>query len=343
MENPAVSLLVAVYNTEAFLPNCLRSLLNQTLKNIEIIIVNDGSTDGSQEVIDDFAKKDSRIKTIVQENQGLGAVRNKGIEAASGEYVAFIDSDDWIEADYCEAMYEKAQLGKADLVLCDYAVEIEDTDKTVYPEVGKAYKEKPTAELIADLLKGKVSGFSWNKLYSRDLIKRHHLTFPLRDELENIEDQYFSFRCLLFANHVAFVTKPLYHYRVHLSSIVQKYQKGLFQNGLTLYEANFDCLTKHGKLSPFHEALQVFMINHGCNSILNECKSQNKSPLSEKYKNISRICACTEFRRKIPTTQPTNFDAKKRLLLMLIRLRFTPAVYGFAAIYQKMIEYRMKK
>ncbi|MDI5788797.1 glycosyltransferase [Bacillus licheniformis] len=80
------------------------------LENIEIIIVNDGSTDGSQKIIDHYARKDGRIKTIQQDNQGLGAVRNKGIEAASGEYLAFIDSDDWIEPDYCQSMYEKRRM-----------------------------------------------------------------------------------------------------------------------------------------------------------------------------------------------------------------------------------------
>ncbi|MFN2744359.1 MULTISPECIES: glycosyltransferase [Bacillus] len=343
MENPAVSLLVAVYNTEAFLPNCLQSLVSQTLKNIEIIIVNDGSTDGSQKIIDHFAKKDSRIKTIVQENQGLGAVRNKGIEAAAGEYLAFIDSDDWIEADYCRSMYEKAQAEDADLVICDYAVDIQDTEKTVYPEIAKTYAGKPKDAFIKDLLRGKVSGFSWNKLYRRRLIEQHQLVFPLRDELENIEDQYFSFRCLLYANAAVFVEQPLYHYRVHLSSIVQKYQAGLFDDGLALYEANMDCLTKRGELPALKEELQVFLINHGCNSILNEVKSRNKSPSAEKYKNIRRICTCPEFRGKIPAVDLTAFDSKKKLLLLLVRWRLIPAVYGFAAIYQKMIEYRMKK
>ncbi|MEC1500409.1 glycosyltransferase [Bacillus sonorensis] len=343
MENPAVSLLVAVYNTEAFLPNCLQSLLSQTLKNIEIIIVNDGSTDGSQKIIDHFARKDGRIKVIKQENQGLGAVRNKGIDEASGEYLAFIDSDDWIEADYCQAMYEKAKAEEAELVICDYAVEMQGTGKTICPEIGKNYAGKPKNAYIADLLKGKVSGFSWNKLYKRSLIEQHQLTFPLRGELENIEDQYFSFRCLLFAEAAAFVTKPLYHYRVHLASIVQKYQAGLFEDGLTLYGANLDCLAKHGKLQTLEDALDVFIVNHGLSSILNECKSLNKKSGAQKYKNIRRICASPEFRKNIPAVDPEVFDSKQKLLLLLIRCRLMPAVYGFAALYQKMIEYRMKK
>ena len=119
----------------------MQSLISQTLKNIEIIIVNDGSTDGSQKIIDHYARKDGRIKTIQQDNQGLGAVRNKGIEAASGEYLAFIDSDDWIEPDYCQSMYEKAKDEDADLVICDYAVEIQDTEKRSARTSGRTMKE----------------------------------------------------------------------------------------------------------------------------------------------------------------------------------------------------------
>lgn len=157
-----------------FLPNCLQSLISQTLKNIEIIIVNDGSTDGSQKIIDHYARKDGRIKTIRQENQGLGAVRNKGIEAASGEFLAFIDSDDWIEPDYCQSMYEKAK--DEDATLSSVIM----PSKFRIPENGlpghrENYEGKPKEAFIKALLKGQVSGFSWNKLYRRSLIEQHKL------------------------------------------------------------------------------------------------------------------------------------------------------------------------
>ncbi len=106
METPAVSLLVAVYNTETYIKTCLESLRNQTVDNIEIIIVNDGSADASPDIAEEYAKNDNRFRVIHQENQGLGAVRNKGIEAARGDFIAFIDSDDWIEPDYCERMLQ---------------------------------------------------------------------------------------------------------------------------------------------------------------------------------------------------------------------------------------------
>lgn len=118
METPAVSLLVAVYNTETYIRTCLESLRNQTMDNIEIIIVNDGSADASPDIAEEYAKMDNRFKVIHQENQGLGAVRNKGIEAARGEFIAFIDSDDWIEPDYCEQMLSSIVSLDVNSVIC---------------------------------------------------------------------------------------------------------------------------------------------------------------------------------------------------------------------------------
>lgn len=158
METPAVSLLVAVYNTETYIRTCLESLRNQTVDNIEIIIVNDGSADASPDIAEEYAKNDHRFRVIHQENQGLGAVRNKGIEAARGEFIAFIDSDDWIEPDYCERMLQEAD-DKTDLVICNYAAEFEDTGKTMISDIAETYQEQPKEHYIKAVFEGKVRGF----------------------------------------------------------------------------------------------------------------------------------------------------------------------------------------
>ena len=110
-----ISVVVPVYNVEAYLERCLDSLINQTLSDIEIICVNDGSTDSSPEKLEEFAKKDSRIKIINQENGGLSAARNTGIEAATGEYIGFVDSDDYVDLDFYEKLYNAATSHNADI------------------------------------------------------------------------------------------------------------------------------------------------------------------------------------------------------------------------------------
>ncbi|KYD06304.1 glycosyltransferase family 2 protein [Bacillus atrophaeus] len=342
METPAVSLLVAVYNTEAYLPKCLSSLLNQTLDNIEIIIVNDGSTDASPRIIQEFVQKDARIRVIDQKNQGLGAVRNKGLKEARGEFVAFIDSDDWVEPDYCLQMYEKAKTDKADLVICNYAAEFEETGKTVHSTIAETYQEKTKEHYMKSLFEGKVSGFSWNKLYRRTMIEAHQLSFPLRGELEHIEDQFFSFRAHFFSERVSYIEDPLYHYRIHMTSIVQSYQKKLFDYGVALYEANVQFLMEHGKLEDYQKELDFFIVQHGSVCLLNEWKRSNNRLLGEKFKNVSRICGDPVFRLGLSKTGTAPFDAKRSCLLVLARLKMVPFVSLASALYQRAIEHKMK-
>ncbi|MDR2160688.1 MAG: glycosyltransferase, partial [Desulfovibrio sp.] len=116
-EYPKVSVIIPVYNTEPYLRRCLDSVCGQTLREIEIICVNDGSTDGSLEILREYAQKDSRVKVIeLEENKGAGAARNAGIDAARGEYIGFVDSDDYVDLDFYETLYVKAQETQAEVV-----------------------------------------------------------------------------------------------------------------------------------------------------------------------------------------------------------------------------------
>ncbi|MFP7322309.1 glycosyltransferase family 2 protein [Bacillus spizizenii] len=341
METPAVSLLVAVYNTETYIRTCLESLRNQTLNNIEIIIVNDGSADDSPEIAEEYAKNDHRFRVFHQENQGLGAVRNKGIDAARGEFIAFIDSDDWIEPDYCERMLQAAD-DKTDLVICNYAAEFEDTGKTMISDITETYQNQPKEQYIKALFEGKVRGFSWNKLYRRNMVEAHRLSFPLRGELEHVEDQFFSFRAHFFARSVSYVKASLYHYRIHLSSIVQSYQKKLFESGLALYEANAAFLQENNKLEAYQKELDTFMVLHSSICMLNEWKTSGSRRLLEKLRNVGVICADPVFRESLSKTGTAPFDAKRSCLLLMAKYRMIPFVAMASAVYQRAIEYKMR-
>ena len=123
-----ISVILPVYNTSKYLHACLSSLLNQTFHDFEIVAINDGSTDDSLSILQDFANKDSRIRIIDQKNQGIGAARNLGIQLANGTYIAFIDSDDTLELRMLECLYKKAVEESLDIVVCDY-IEYEETSK----------------------------------------------------------------------------------------------------------------------------------------------------------------------------------------------------------------------
>ncbi|MBR4316077.1 MAG: glycosyltransferase, partial [Alphaproteobacteria bacterium] len=121
MKNKKISIIVPVYNVQKYLDKCLKSIISQTLTDIEIILVDDGSTDSSGLICDKYAKKDKRIKVVHQKNARQGAARNAGIKLATGDYIGFVDSDDYITSDMFEKLYKKAYIYDADIVMCDYA------------------------------------------------------------------------------------------------------------------------------------------------------------------------------------------------------------------------------
>ena len=160
-----ISVIVPVYNTEKYLPKCLDSLVNQTLKDIEIIIVNDGSPDNSQKIIDDYVKKYKNIKAFEKKNGGLSDARNYGIKKASGEYIAFLDSDDYVTVDMYEKMYKKAISQHFDMVVCDLNYVYND-------KVVKAYSN--IKDDTTDIRKAMINIYpaAWNKIFKKELFDR---------------------------------------------------------------------------------------------------------------------------------------------------------------------------
>ncbi len=212
-----VSVIVPVYNVEEYLPKCLDSVINNTLSDIEIIIVNDGSTDNSSKIIAKYQKKDKRIKVINQENCGLGSARNKGLEKAMGEYIAFIDSDDWIEKDMLEFMYNHAFEKKSDIVICSY--------KNIYN-----HKEEVNIipdQIINDTIAGKNSRIfnifsAWCKIYKRDFLNKSKVKF-VEDKVW-YEDFSFSVKLLSMTTKIDIINKPLYNYVIRNNSIMNNFK-----------------------------------------------------------------------------------------------------------------------
>lgn len=189
-ENPIISLIVPVYNVENYLSDCLDSAINQTLKNIEIIAINDGSTDNSLRVLKKYATKDKRIKIINQKNKGLSSSRNRGIDIARGDYLFFLDSDDTLELFALELLYEKAKQNNSLLVMANYT-RIEFGGKKMLR------KALLTENLIKGFLNGDIRPPAWNKLYKREMIEKNNFRFA---EGMYYEDRLSSFEILFYAN-----------------------------------------------------------------------------------------------------------------------------------------------
>jgi glycosyltransferase involved in cell wall biosynthesis len=207
---PAISVVVPVYNVEAFLAECLDSLLAQTFEDFEVLLVNDGSTDGSQAVIDRYTDADSeRFRSFIKPNGGLADARNFGMERALGEYLAFVDADDELEPDFLESLHSVAQGRGADLVISGIVGFVDDCEPIPYiPEpdmsvfgVGLAHEPR---------LLYRVDASACDKLYARELFERAGIGFPVGMAFEDVPTTY---RLLAHAHRVEKVDRPMYRYR----------------------------------------------------------------------------------------------------------------------------------
>ena len=219
--NPKVSVIIPVYNTEAYVEEAIRSIMNQTLTDIEIIIINDGSTDNSLEVIQSLAKEDKRIIVLSQENRGLSEVRNCGVNNAKGEYIYFMDSDDLLVQEALEFCYIKCHQEKLDFTFFDAEIFYDDSTKHLsfdYNRTSFLEKKKYSGpEVLEQMIDKKIYRSSaCLYLISHHFIKTHQLAF-----FPKIihEDELYSFQLYISAQRVSFINQPFYKRRVRKDSI----------------------------------------------------------------------------------------------------------------------------
>ena len=207
---PKVSVIVPFYNVENYIEKCLETLVNQTLKDIEIILVNDGSKDRSIDIVNKFLKQyPEKIVYLEKENGGLSDARNFGIPHAKGEYIAFLDSDDYVEKDMYENMYELAKKEDSDMVECDFYWEYPDKLKK---DEGIIYHGKK--EMIE-----KVRVVAWNKLIKKEILEKSDVKFPKGLRYEDVE---FTYKLVPYIEKVSFLKKPCVHYVQREGSISNK-------------------------------------------------------------------------------------------------------------------------
>ena len=222
---PQISIIVPNYNTEKYLPRCLKSLVNQTFKDIEIIVIDDGSKDDSVKIMRQFAEKDNRIKVITQKNSGPATARNKGLDAATGKYLMFCDSDDWYEPNMCEVMFNTIEKKKTDIVCCHNFFDYDEN--LPKSEDQKIIEFKKIVPLFCPNKKGKkkltykniitTNVMLWNKIWRHDIIKQYKIRFP--DGHEH-DDNAMWYKYAGVAKNIYYLKKPLYHYFIRSGSIM---------------------------------------------------------------------------------------------------------------------------
>lgn len=271
METPVISVICPIYNMEVSLTTCITSILNQTFKDFELILIDDGSTDGSGKICDRFAATDNRVRAIHKLNAGVSAARQAGIELARGKYTIHVDPDDWIAPDMLENLYEKAAEEDADMVIADYYVNTE-TQETY--EI-----QKPTAldpiTVLHDLFYG-LHGNCWNKLIRRECYSDYGIKFPA--DISFREDFCVIVQLLLHPVKIAYLNRAFYHYvrnsnpnsiteavnpkKLHDQLVVidhvRSYLNGAFPECLNILKADVACWLIESGFKTAHEVRHDF-------------------------------------------------------------------------------------
>lgn len=243
MSAPKVSVIVPVYKAEAYLHRCVDSLLAQTMSEFELLLIDDGSPDGSGAICDGYAARDSRVRVFHKSNGGVSSARQCGVDNACGEYIIHADPDDWVEPAMLEELYAKAVSENADVVICDYFIECIS---------GSYYsKQQPSKNDASTVLREffvNLHGSCCNKLVRREAILQYNVRFDTR--LSYCEDTYYHSTLLVNPVSIAYLPKAFYHYdqRMNTNSIVSKYNAESFEYDKML----------HGKYSSLLKGTAAF-------------------------------------------------------------------------------------
>lgn len=262
---PKVSVIVPIYNVEKYLEKCINSLLSQTLEDIQIILVNDGSKDNSGNIAKEYEKNNKdRVIYVEKENGGLSDARNYGLKYATGDFIAFLDSDDYIEKNAYEEMYNKAIEENADYVECDFIWEFPNKIR-----VDKQYPYKNKKEMLSF-----VRVVAWNKLIKRQLITDNNLEFPKGLRYEDVE---FTYKLIPFINKFAYVDKPFIHY-VQREGSIANVQNERTAEIFTVLDNVIEFYKKNNIYEEYRDELEYNYARYLlCSSLKRMCKIKDKT------------------------------------------------------------------
>lgn len=317
-----ISIIIPVYNSSQYLNECIQSVVNQSYKDFECILIDDGSSDGSEIICNQWKQKDSRIKVIHQSNQGVSKARNKGIAEAQGEYITFIDSDDWIDSNYLNTLLQPIEEYNVDLVVCGLQQHYSNgAFKNYSYKTGIIHIEQQDTNAFTDINKKFLLFGPVIKLYKRTIIQAHNIHFP--PEYTYGEDLLFNYSYLEYVKTVYIVDQCLYHYRITgsgtLSSIKRInqfeidyvqwnilkdffYKKNLWNDYSTsyLYHRLWWCM--YDAILSFPECLKGKSIKYKIQYIKQIVSITEVKQLSQYIKNIHvsqwiKICICQRMYR----------------------------------------------
>jgi len=345
-----VSVIIPTYNREKTIENAIQSVLNQTYTNLEVICINDGSTDSSLNILDELSIKDSRIVVLDKKNEGAAKARNDGIDISRGEYIMFLDSDDWLERTTIEESYNAIIEKKSDICFFTYIREFENCSKVknIYFEDKIFFDEnecknilcKRVLGLYGDLLKYPENLDALSplciKLYRSDLIKNNNIRIVDTSLICTCEDGLFNVEAFYYAKSAVYINKPLYHYRKYNpNSITTGYKKNLYNGWQNLYRLMREFIDSHECDSSFYDALDnriaLNMIGLGLNIF---AMSENTD---RKISEIKKIVNEPQYARVYKKLQLKYFPLHWKVFFFFCKIKFSLGLYCLIYLMNKMI------
>lgn len=319
-----ISVVVPVYKAEAYLRRCTDSILGQTHRDLEVLLIDDGSPDGSGALCDAIAGEDSRVRVLHKANGGVSSARNLGLAEATGEYIAFVDSDDWLEPSALELLLAALVEGGADTAGCghynagDAGVISQEAPALPAGVHGQeAIREKLVLRLLGDRLRQPVlNGFIWRFLYTRSIIAGQNITF----EGAYLEDELFLMEYFCHAKALAIVDKPLYYYYWNAASATRRYMKDYTATFRRFMERKEALARRYGLDAP------LWRENTNWAGLLiavgNEYAPGNPASFVQKQCRVKELAAQPEMRQAMSALRPEGMGRNKQIVATLLRRRW---------------------
>lgn len=326
---PEISVIVPVYNAEEYLERCIKSILNQSFTDFELILVDDGSTDSSPFLCDKAREKDNRIRVVHKDNGGVSSARNCGIDSSKGKYLIFCDSDDYVEQDWLELMYKAVTKDGADVGVCGFKFIFSDEEEKNTEIVYKGNELISVLDRsgLYTVLESQLFYIMCDKIYKAEIIKQYNL--KVDETIQYSEDIHFNFNYFMkMKGGFAVIGKALYNYeKRNENSATKKYAKNLWKITLKAFAMMKKAYKSLGTdAAQYEPEMYTRFVNMICSVLHNTMKKDNPMPWFEKFKENVRIVHSAEFQQAINGSDAVGFNP---IYFKVLKTRSYSLIYIF--------------
>ena len=327
---PYFSIILPTYNVAPYLERCVQSVLDQRFYDFELILVDDGSTDESGEICDRLGTQHTCIRVIHKANGGLSSARNAGLETARGEYIWWVDSDDWIAEDALNILFQASSSQKPDMVKCNY-VRVEGDERPFCSNARPGLHEKEAKKALLDTAMLMPSRFClsvWSHIYRREFLEKNKLTF-VSERIIGSEDYLFNLQALAVAESIRVIPQQLYFYELREGSLSQRYKKDLPDRYIRLYTQLRQFYDEIGLLGRYERKICRFFVWHLIHGtcISNEYRFYPGHSIEEGRENIQCFLNIPEIQYAVKRCDCTGLNWKQRLQLLAMLWRLEGVFY----------------